>query len=267
MDYQIIEGDCRTVLADFRGQVDLIVTSPPYDNLRNYGGHGFDFEGVADACASALTEGGVLVWVVGDATLNGSETGTSFRQALYFMEQGLRLHDTMIYHKALPRYIKNEPRYANAFEYMFVLSKGKPKTFNPIIDSPNKHAGTVFKRNPQVRESDGLVPERKHYGTLLRTATFSKRSNVWRMATGGRHTAPDFVRAKEHPAIFPYQLASDHIRSWSNPGDLVLDPMAGSGTTVRAAVDLGRQAVGIDIHAEYCQLMRERLSVQSFTEG
>lgn len=262
MKYKLYHGNCAEVISkeNFHGVADLIVTSPPYDSLREYGGHKFSFMSVADSCFHALKEGGVLVWVVGDATIDGSETGMSFKQVLFFVDTlGMRLHDTMIYQKHLPRYIKNEPRYANAFEYMFVLSKGKPKTFNAIIDVPNKGAGKAHKRNPQVREIEGNKPERDFYGNSMITAPKSKRSNIWRYVVGGRHSAPDYKGAYEHPAVFPLKLAEDHIESWSNPGDMVLDPMMGSGTTIIAALCLNRNVIGIDINKEYVNLAKDRV--------
>lgn len=255
----IYRGDCAEVLPALGVQPDLIVTSPPYDKLRDYGGHGFDFDRVADALVTAMPPGGVLVWVVGDAMVDGSETGTSFRQALGFMERGLRLHDTMIYQKSLP----NNPtpnRYGQTFEYMFVLSHGAPSTANLIKDRRNSEPGRFrITDHPTGRNRDGSRPARKIENGSFR-AEFGKRFNIWRYSVGLHHSAPDFLEAHRHPAIFPLQLAKDHILTWSNPGDVVLDPMMGSGTVLAAAKDTGRVGIGIEVEESYCGIAARRLT-------
>ena len=193
--------------------------------------------------------GGVVVWVVGDQTKNGSESGTSFRQALYFMEIGFNLFDTMIYHKKNTPFPRKE-RYTNAFEYMFVLSKNVPKTFNPIME-PSAQPGvrpTIFNTGPNFVKVKKLVTYPKE----------KKRSNVWSYAVGLHGTTSDKV-AFQHPAIFPEKLAYDHVLSWSNPGDLVFDPMTGSGTTCKAAKISGRNYIGVDISPEYIKIAKQRL--------
>ena len=260
----LYHGDCAEVLPAAGVKADLILTSPPYDNLRTYGGHGFDFDRVADACVGALTDGGVLVWVVADATIDGSETGTSFRQALGFMERGLKLHDTMIYEKALA--VNPTPqRYGQAAEWMFVFSKGKPSTSNLICDRPNTEPGRFrLTKHPTGRNRNGERPGTLVAGGYTR-AEYGRRTNVWRYAVGLHHTAPDDLTAHHHPAIFPLALAKDHVRTWTNPGDVVLDPMAGSGTTLRAAKDLGRLAVGVEIHADYLPIITGRMAQSVMT--
>lgn len=230
-------GNCLDVLKGFpENCINLTVTSPPYDNLRSYNGYEFDFEGIARELFRVTANGGVVVWVVGDATDKGSETGTSFRQALYFKEIGFNLHDTMIYEKNSPAFPAraSSNRYTQIFEYMFVFSKGKPKC-NLICDKPNKWAGhkdfSGKLKNP--------VPD------------FSPRNNIWKYTTS--------FNGVKHPAPFPEKLAEDHILTWSNPGDLVLDPMAGSGTTLRAAKKAGRNYIGIEISEEYCRTIEDSL--------
>ena len=256
MGYRLHHGDCAKVLREYEDRADLILTSPPYDKLREYGDHGFEFDAVADACVAALKEGGVLVWVVADATIDGGETGTSFRQALGFMERGLRLHDTMIHvRKTLNNVTK--VRYPQSFEYAFVFALGRPRAVNLIADRPNTE-----RRRP-VYQPLGRTPngDRAHVGRKPRvTGPIGLRSNVWPYMTGARHSAPDYPAAHQHPAILTLALARDHIRTWTNPGDLVIDPMAGSGTTLRAAVDLQRRAVGIEIHEPYVRLIEGRMA-------
>lgn len=250
---RIIEGDCLSIMRAFEpGCISMVLTSPPYDNLRNYKGFAFPFEDIARELFRVIKVGGVVVWVVNDATINGSETGTSFRQALFFKDIGFNLHDTMIFQKRNPIPQVYRQRYNNVFEYMFVFSKGRVETHNPImIDC--MHAGlelngTTYKnysRNEQRREKMAKpVKDKKIKG------------NIWAYVVGKRL---EDQQAKGHPAPFPCALACDHIISWTNMGDIVLDPMCGSGTTCNVARELGRRFIGIDISHEYCELARKRL--------
>lgn len=246
----IIQGDCLKVMKGMADKsVDLTVTSPPYDNLRTYKGYDFRFGGIAKELFRITKDGGVLVWVVGDATIDGSETGTSFRQALSFKEIGFNLHDTMIYEKASLSF-PEENRYYPAFEYMFIFSKGKPKTVNLICDRKNNYAGT--KISSHSREPDGSF--RKKSGTGNKIKEYGVRFNIWRIANLEKKNR------NGHPAPFPERLAQDHILSWSNVGDLVLDPMCGSGTTCKMAKIHGRNFIGIEISPEYCKIANERLA-------
>jgi DNA modification methylase len=234
--------------------IDLTVTSPPYDNLRTYkNGREFDFGELSEQLYRVTKYGGIVVWVVGDATINGSETGTSFRQALHFKEIGFNLHDTMIYAKSfVPIHDYRNKRYKQAFEYMFVLSKGKPKTYNEIKDKPNKNAG----------KKAGGTAGRNYNDTKRKIKPFfindfQARFNIWEYSTGN-HTTKDKI-AYEHPAIFPEDLAKDHILSWSNEGDIVLDPFMGSGTTAKMAQKFNRKFLGFEISPEYIQIANLRL--------
>lgn len=245
----IYHGDCREILP-MMPKVDLVVTSPPYDDLRTYGeAFEWDFEETAVKLCPLLCGGCVICWNVADATVNGSETGTSFRQALRFKELGLNLHDTMIYEKAnFSNPIHN--RYHQIFEYIFVLSLGKPKTFNPIKDKRNAY-GAPFGKNT-FRKADGSMGERP----VNNIQEFGMRTNIWRMKTAGQE---NICQSNPHPAQMPEGLATDLIRSWSNERDLVLDPFAGSGTTLVAAKQLGRKAIGIELEEKYCEIAAKRL--------
>jgi site-specific DNA-methyltransferase (adenine-specific) len=229
------------------GSVDLTVTSPPYDNLRSYNGYSFDFEAVAKELYRITKDGGVVVWVVGDATIDGSETGTSFRQALFFKEIGFNLHDTMIYQKhnfSNP----SSNRYHQIFEYMFVFSKGKPKTFNALKDRPNVEAGKIGSWGKNTsRQVDGTMVERKR----KMNTEFGMRYNIWRIKTEMKPL---------HPAPFPEELARDHVLSWSNPGDVVYDPFMGSGTTAKVAIETGRKYLGSEISSEYWEIAQKRIN-------
>ena len=254
----LYHGDCSEVLPAVGVKANLILTSPPYDNLRDYGGHQFDFDRVADTCVGALADGGVLVWVVADATVDGSETGTSFRQALGFMDRGLKLHDTMIYRYGNSNGKTYKARHSSGFEYMFIFSNGWPETVSMIIDKQNKWAGTSHWGTPTIREKDGSLTVR----VPRVIPEYGPRDNVWEYKNGHGFSAPDYPDAHDHPAIFPLALAKDHILTWTNPGDLVLDPMAGSGTVLRAAANLGRKAIGVEIHADYLPIITGRMAQQ-----
>lgn len=250
-------GDnCETMLRMPAESIDLVVTSPPYDNLRTYGGHSWNFDSVAHQLWRLIKPGGVVVWVVNDATVDGSETGTSFKQALRFMEIGFRLHDTMIYHRNGLTFPETN-RYYPSFEYMLVLSKGQPKTTNLIADKANKCAGQSLASDTQ-RNADGTVSATSGSRKCATVKEYSVRGNVWLFEIGFMKASPDRL-AYKHPATFPEALARDHILSWSNEGDTVLDPFSGSGTTMKMARATGRRGIGIEINEDYCQIAVTRL--------
>jgi len=244
-------GDSLGVLSGMADEsVDCCITSPPYDNLRDYKGYSFDFEGIANQLFRVIKQGGVIVWIVGDATVNGSETGTSFRQALYFKEIGFNLHDTMIYEKDTISF-PDSHRYQSQFEYMFVLSKGKPLTFNPIKIKSQYRADNKFVSD---RQKSGITVKKR----IVSSSSMRVKGNVWRYAVGYNKSTSDKI-AFQHPAIFPEQLATDHILSWTNKGDTVLDCFFGSGTTGKCAAKYGRRYIGIDLSEEYCEIAAKRI--------
>lgn len=249
---KIYNEDCLVTLGQMPNDyIDLTLTSPPYDNLRDYKGYDFEFEKIANELFRVSKDGGVLVWVVNDATINGSESGTSFRQALYFIECGFKLHDTMFYLKdGLPSNSTN--RYQNVVEYMFVLSKGKPKTANLIKDSPNKDYRPNGKTSKTRLKSGELKTSRWQFNE------FVVRKNVWYYPTGLHGSSEDKI-AFEHPAIFPEDLAKDHIYTWTNEGDLVYDCFGGSGTTAKMAHLLKRNWILSEISAEYTDIALKRI--------
>ena len=225
--------------------VDLTVTSPPYDNLRDYKGYSFPFEDIAKELFRVTKQGGVVVWVVGDATIDGCETLTSFKQSIYFKEIGFNV-DTNIYHKLNYKPI-NAKRYDNVFEYIFVLSKGKPKTFNPIMVEKAR----VKIESGKYRQKDGSMK------TNIRKANELKKAiNIFSYSIGG-HIADKI--AFEHPAMFPEQLCLDQIITWSNENDLVYDPFMGSGTTAKMSILNNRNWIGSEISFEYCEIIEERI--------
>ena len=241
--------ECMRQIED--NTIDLTVTSPPYDDLRKYNGYSFDFENTAKELYRITKDGGIVVWVVGDKTEKGSESGTSFKQALYFKEIGFNLHDTMIYMSDKPPLTHN--RYEQKFEYMFVFSKGKPKTFNPIMEEC-KYAGSDKKARTFRHTGDEL--QETHIKNKVNKEKI--KGNVWYFSTGYNKSTKDIIAFK-HPAIFPEQLANDHIISWSNENDIVFDPFMGSGTTAKVAQMLNRRWIGTELSEDYCKIIKDRL--------
>jgi site-specific DNA-methyltransferase (adenine-specific) len=243
----IYNEDClETMKGMENNSIDLTITSPPYDSLRIYNGYSFNFPQVAKSLYEVTKPGGVLVWIVGDETIKGSETGTSFRQALGLKEAGFNLHDTMIWRKTNPMPKFKHKRYFDVFEYMFILSKGQPKTFNPLLQ-PNKRAGELYDYTAKLKTT-GKVRTKKTFN--INDERY--KDNIWECAVAKNET--------DHPAVFPESLIADHITSWSNEGDIVYDPFIGSGTTALAARSLGRNYIGSEISQEYCQIAEKRLA-------
>ena len=226
--------------------VDLVVTSPPYDQMKKYNGYSFDFQAVVSGLYKVLKPGGVIVWIVGDATKKGSESGTSFKQALHFIESGFNLHDTMIWHKSNVFNFGSNDCYRQSFEYMFIFSKGRPTTINLIKDLPAVMAGKMA--HGARKHSDGSRDKLAQF----QVPNHKKRDNVWLMPTATS-------KSLGHPATFPVNIVQDHIKSWSNEGDLVYDPFMGSGTTGLAAKKLNRQWLGSEISEAYVKIARLRI--------
>jgi site-specific DNA-methyltransferase (adenine-specific) len=249
-DINLMRGDCLEMMEQIPdGSVDLTVTSPPYDNLRTYNGNNTQWgehvwKGVLENLYIKTNLGGVVVWIVGDATVKGSETGTSFKQALYAKEIGFNLHDTMIWEKPNPMPLTHN-RYEQSFEYMFVWSKGKPSRWN-AISVESLHKGK--KRSGTFQHNGDGIRKPKHKGGNV--SGLKQQKNIWTIANNSR---------TEHPAPFPLQLAKDHIISWSNEGDVVLDPFMGSGTTGVAAKNTNRNFIGIELDETYFNIAKERI--------
>ena len=269
---EVILGDAIQVLQNYEDNTfDLTVTSPPYDNLRTYNGKikdevvyedgfSFPFVEMAKELYRVTKKGGVVVWVVNDQVVKGSESGTSFRQALKFMDAGFLLHDTMIYEKNSSSYPSSAKsnRYTQIFEYMFVFSKGKPKTSNLICDKPNKWAGHTNwgKNTKRIGENEQLV----EVGNIKPVPDFSPRNNIWRYVNGGGFASKDKI-AHKHPAIFPEELVRDHINTWTNEGDLIYDPFIGSGTVAKMCILMNRDYIGSEISQEYVDICNERINI------
>lgn len=255
---QLLQGDCLELMKALPdNNIDLTVTSPPYDNLRTYNGNisqwSFDkFKQIAKELYRVTADGGVVVWIVADATIKGSETGASFRQALWFMECGFRLFDTMIWNKSGSGNIGALNRYVNVFEYMFVFSKGTPKSTNLIRDKINKNAGKPRNGSPN-RKANGFMYDKSYVAHQI-VKPYGKRHNIWNIVP--------CVSNKErcgHPAQFPIQLAHDHIISWSNEEDTILDCFMGSGSTGVACVNTNRDFIGIELDEHYFQIAKQRI--------
>jgi site-specific DNA-methyltransferase (adenine-specific) len=246
----IYNVDCLVGMKDLPNDcIDLVVTSPPYDDLRNYNGYHFDFENIAIELFRVMKKGGVVVWVVGDKIKNGDRTLTSFRQCLFFQKIGFNVHDVMIYQKKNTPFMRSNA-YTNCYEFMFVFSKDKPNAFNPLKAKTARHG---FEKLVTNKKADGvnnkILAELKEEKTLI---------NIWDYAVGLGGSTNDKI-AFQHTAIFPEKLAQDHILSWSNEGDLVFDPMSGSGTTCKMARLNNRNYLGMEISEEYTELSIERI--------
>lgn len=260
-NFSVYNGDCIDVMDDMVNNgitVDLTVTSPPYDQLRTYNSEStWDFETfkkVAQGLWDITNDGGVVVWVVGDACVNGSETGTSFKQALYFMELGFKLHDTMIYEKNSSSFParRGSKRYTQIFEYMFVFVKGKIHDCELIADKENKWAGfTNWGKNTQYDKDGKLIST----NDIKPVPKYSLRNNIWKYSVGF-----NTKKFGKHPAVFPLQLAIDHILSWSKPEHVIFDPFLGSGTTMDACVETGRpNFIGCEISEEYFGIIEKKI--------
>lgn len=244
---KIYHGDCFEVMKEIRdNHIDLTVTSPPYDNLRTYNGFSFDFERIAKELYRITKVGGVVVWVVGDATIKNDETGSSFKQALYFKEIGFNLLDTMIYLKQNPQPLNTKKRYNPSFEYMFVFSKGNPKTIN-LLQEECKYAGKKSAGTARNSGKDTLSKKK-----IMNVKDYKTKGNVWSYHVGGN-------KGFTHPAVFPEQLAEDHILSWSNDNDIVFDPFMGSGTTAKMAKLNNRKFIGCELSEEYIEIANKRI--------
>lgn len=246
----IYQADCVDLMTSMdANSVDLTVTSPPYDDLRDYKGFNFEFPKIAKELYRVTKNGGVVVWVVGDKIKKGNKSLTSFRQALYFQEIGFNVHDIMIYRKKNTPFMRSNA-YTNGYEFMFILTKGSPKTFNPLKEKTVRQGLEMM---PFNKKSDGINKK-----TLKELKSDKTRANIWEYAVGMGGTTSDKIAFK-HPAVFPEKLAEDHILSWTNEGDLVFDPMAGSGTTCKMALLNGRNYLGCDISKEYVGIANERM--------
>lgn len=234
--------------------IDLVVTSPPYDDLRDYDGYIFNYEAIANELLRIMKPGGVVVWVVGDKIKNGNRSLTSFKQAIYFQEIGFNVHDVMIYHKKNTPFMRSNA-YTNCYEFMFIFSKGKPKTFNALKTSTVRQG---FEKLVANKKSDGI--NRKVLAELKPEKTLT---NIWSYAVGLGGSTSDKI-AFEHTAIFPEKLAQDHILSWSNEGEIVLDPMCGSGTTCKMAKINRRLFLGMEISPKYTEIAKKRIQLTEY---
>jgi DNA modification methylase len=251
-EYSIYNENCLDYLKSLpKNSMKFVITSPPYDDLRNYNGYSFDFENIAKELTRTLQEGGVIIWNVADATVKGSETGTSMRQALFFMECGLRLHDTMIYEKKNPMPAsKSSKRYHQAWEYIFCFSKGTPETFNPfMVPAKYGHVGANMKHR-------GKEGERSY--TKTKRNSHTKVRNIFTYTIGGGHSTSD-KEAHGHPALMPEKLAEDQILTWTDPGDTVFDPFSGAGTSGKMSIKNNRKYIGTELSKEYCDLSKLRI--------
>lgn len=263
----LYNGDSEEVLKGLPDEcIDLVITSPPYDDLRKYNGIGAmwnrdKFQSIADQLVRVLKPGGVIVWNVYDKTEKGTKSGTSLEQCLYFRDKGLNINDYMIWRKTNPLPVVKQPRYNPCFEFMFVLSKGKPKTFNPI-QIPTKSGGKHYKSTAK-----NMGGENGRRMLDYHVNSYMTDYNVWNMPVAPNKEVYHIDGHEvKHPAVFPLQLPVRHVLTWSNPGDTVLDPFAGSGTTMVASKMHGRPCIGIELDKTYCEIIKQRLGGIGFGE-
>lgn len=250
MKADLFNGDSAKILKSIPDEsIDMTITSPPYDDIRDYKGFVFDFETIASELWRVTKQGGVVVWIVGDGVVDGSETMTSFRQAIYFNSIGFNLHDTMIWQKRRITF-PNPLRYGQCFEYMFIFSKGKPKTVNKIKDRLNIWSGSRVTSTERQKDGSLKVSSARKKGRQI--AEYGERFNVWEIDSEKNNQTG-------HPAVYPVKLVKDHIISWSNKGEVVLDPFMGSGTTGIACYETDRDFIGIEISEEYFIKAKERI--------
>jgi len=246
---ELFHGNNTNIIKTFKkNSIDLTVTSPPYDNLKNYKKTidcwtFKEFKKIANELYRVTKEHGVVVWVVCDATLNGSETGSSFRQVLYFKKIGFNIHDTMIYSK-YPIIPLENPRQMNIFEYMFVLSKGKVKTFNPRL----KKSANLSNRTQNYKNLHTPEQEVTQYKKSKKRKKYKTDSNIW------QYNIAKTIHTKDHPATFPIELALDHILTWTNEEAVIFDPFMGSGTVGMASVLTNRKFKGTERVSDFFDL-------------
>ena len=253
-DIDIYNDNCLDYLKSLPdNSIKFTLTSPPYDDIRDYNGYSFPFEDIAKELWRTTKVGGVIAWNVADATVKGSETGTSMRQALFFMSLGFRLHDTMIYAKKnpMPAGVSSK-RYHQAWEYIFILSKDAPETFNPIMV---KAKFGHLEANMKHRGKDGEIKY-----TKTKRNEFTKVRNIFEYNIGGGHSTKDKV-AFGHPALMPEQLAHDMITTWTNEGDAVFDPFTGAGTSAKMCLLSNRKFHGTELSLDYCKLIKTRIEL------
>ena len=252
---RIINCDCLDGMRQLPDEcIPMVLTSCPYDNIREYGGNTFNFEPIAAELYRITMPGGVVVWIVQDQVKDGGFTGSSFRQALHFQELGFALHNTIIM-RAINGRLPQRVRYTPQSHFAFVFSKGRPRYVNLIRDRRNKYAGHR-KKHWFARQKNGTKTRGKS-GKVV--PPFGERGDVWTYVVGRNHTTKD-KEAFEHPALMAEAMATDHILSWSRPGDLVFDPMCGSGTTCKMALIHNRRYLGMEIHKDYWEIAVRRLA-------
>lgn len=255
---QIICGDSVEILRSFPdNSIDIVVTSPPYDAIRDYKGFSYDLHATGKEIQRVLKLGGVAVIVIQDQTKNFGKTLTSFRTILDWCDSfGFKLFETVIYRKYGAEGAWWNKRFRVDHEYIPIFLKGeRPQYFNKEhLKIPSKHGGKTL-TGGGTRLTNGIrIATRAIKINLMKC-----RGTIWEYLTAG-----DGSRLKhEHPATFPDKLPYDFIQCFCPEGGIVLDPFVGSGTTTVAAKNLGRRYIGIDIAPEYCAIAEKRMQIES----
>lgn len=233
--------------------IDLTLTSPPYDWIRDYNGTfdpaKFPFVRIAEELYRITAPGGVVLWITRDQQQDCCESGTSAKQMLYFKNIGFNVQ-TMIVDSISARHRRY--CYGMPPQFCFVLSKGRPKAFHPIRDKPNTEPGRI--KSWSARNRDGRIRK----GKPKEIPKYGRRSHIWLYPTGFGLVSDDPL-PRNAPAPMVETVAGDLMLSYSNPGDLILDPMAGLGTTGKVAVKLNRQFIGFERVRKYCDVANDRV--------
>lgn len=255
---RLLTGDACEILPTIReSSVDLTVFSPPYDGLRDYKGKpSFDMAVLGREILRVTKEGGVCCMVIQDATKNGAKSLTSFRTACLFADLGWRLFECCIYSRAGVPGAWWTKRFRVDHEYIFIFTRGDglPRRFDKTsLMVESKYAGITAGGTKRTTKGDFVAIKKTVISPL------KCRGTIWHYAAS--NTERNKTKS-EHPATYPDSLARDIISCFSKEGDLVLDPMMGSGTTGIASVNMGRRFLGIEISVQYMEIAKRRFRAE-----
>ena len=236
--------------------IDFVITSPPYDALRDYNGYKLDLHGLGVELLRVLKDGGICVMVIQDSTRDFAKSLTSFRTIVDWCDNiGFRLFECNIYNRQGTEGAWWKKRFRVDHEYMPIFLKGKrPQYFDKEnIKIPSKHGGKIM-TGANIRTKNGQTGSRK--------VKINPTKCPGTVMTFGNTCGGESKLKSKHPAVFPNMLAYDMIECFCPEDGTVLDPFNGSGTTTLAAKCLGRNYIGIDVSEEYNKIARERLETE-----
>jgi hypothetical protein len=254
----ILLGDALEILSRIpAGSIPLTLFSPPYDGIRDYGKNwSLDYKTLGRLLFGATCDGGVCAVVIGDGTKDFAKSLTTFRWAVDWVDNtGWRLFECCIYSRHGNPGAWWTQRFRVDHEYILIFFKGdRLRCFDKTaLMIPSKHAGKVYSGTDRLTNGGFKKIEPKAVNDL------KCRGTIWGYATSNS----EGNRTKlEHPATFPDRLADDLIHCFSKPGDLVFDPMCGSGTTCVMAAKAKRDYLGIEINPEYHSIAMKRIQAE-----